>query len=260
MLLRAAGNGLYWKEVLRFVMKRMITIALVLAFSGFYAKTAHAAVSVKVPVLCRAGEDDGVYIAKMEALDDTLLETIREGLLYLKNTESGDFVMEFTEPGNYHYRVLQDEDSSGENIDDTAYAVDVYVSRNSDGTLFAEPVVYELNGDQKKTAIRFLNMPKEYYEEESESETEEPETGESEAEESETEKLETEPAPERETTAGGNGPGSNPDPGRGAGPGTESVRTMDQTPVVLFGVLLMLSGAAAAIIIGNIAGRRRKGA
>ncbi len=255
------------------MMKKMITIALVLAFSGFYAKAAHAAVSVRVPVLCRAKEEDDVYIAKLEALDDTLLETIREGLLYLKNTESGDFVMEFTEPGNYHYRVLQDKDSSsGENFDDTAFAVDVYVSRNDDGTLVAEPIVYEMNGNQKKTAIRFLNMPKEYYEKETESETneletnepgtEEPETEEPGTEELETVSPETEPGTERTPETGGDRPGNTPASGQGGGSGTGnvSVRTMDQTPVMLFGILLILSGAAAAVLIRSMAGRRKKGA
>ncbi len=249
------------------MMKKMITMALVLAFSGFYAKAAQAAVSVRVPVLCRANEDDGIYITKMEALDDTLLETIREGLLYLKNTESGDLVMEFTEPGNYHYRVLQDgELSSDENFDDTTFVVDVYVSRNSDGTLVAEPVVYEANGDQKKTAIRFLNMPTGYYEEETESETnvpetEEPETKEPESDEPETGRLETEPGTERETRPDGSRPDNNPGPGQGpgSGAGSVSVKTMDQTPVMLFGILLILSGAVAVIMTGSIIRRRRKG-
>ncbi len=234
-------------------MKKIMAIVLALTFSGFYADAACAAVSVKVPVLCEAEGDDDVYIAKMETLDDTLLETIREGLLYLKNTESGDFVMEFTEPGEYHYRVLQDkEGSSGNNFDDTAFAVDVYVSRNDDGTLVAEPVVYEMNGKEKKTAIRFLNMPKEYYEKETEtetpaSETEEPETG------------RRDPEPEIKDDIKPEGGGPSPSSGTGSGvPGT-SVRTLDQTPVVFFGVLLLVSGAAAAVLSGSVAANRRKG-
>ena len=227
-------------------MKKMITIALMLAFSGFCAETAHAAVSVRIPVLCKADEADDVYIAKMETLDDTLLETIREGLLYLKDTESGDFVMEFTEPGNYHYRVLQDEEaSSDKNFDKTAFAVDVYVSRNDDGTLVAEPVVYEVNGDKKETAIRFLNMPREYYEKETESETDEPET---ETDREEMSEAEIKPEPETDAKTDRNSPG----------PSSTSVRTLDQTPVLQFAVLLLLSGAGVVFCV--MAGRRRKGA
>ncbi len=225
-------------------MKKMMIIALALAFSGLGTEAVHAAVSVRVPVLCKADKADDVYIAKMEALDDTLLETIREGLLYLKDTQSGDFVMEFTEPGNYHYRVLQDgEESSGNNFDSTVYAVDVYVSRNEDGMLIAEPVVYEINGDKKETAIRFLNMPREYYERETESETQEPET----EAPGEKEGAKTPPA------AGSGRRGS------ASGSGGTSVRTLDSTPTALFELLFIFSGAAAAAVFHSLMKRLRKG-
>lgn len=145
-------------------MRKIIPIAIAVILTAFPVHAASGHVSVDVPVECEAYSDDHVHIVTAEPLDDGLEDTLKKGVLEFQGTGSGSLVLDFTKPGTYHYKVLQDADlSEHAYFDEDAYIMDVFVTRDEEGNLYAEPVLYKEGNNKKEVLIRFLNLPRGFY-------------------------------------------------------------------------------------------------
>lgn len=76
----------------------------------------------------------------------------------LENVTSGEFKINFTEPGNYFYKVYQEEGHKGlPYYDTTEYTVGIYVMYDEDENLYAKCVL-SIDGEaEKPLEIEFIN-------------------------------------------------------------------------------------------------------
>lgn len=114
-------------------------------------------VTVQLPVSC-VGKNTSETFEYLLSFENAEAQTVEKDTLRLKNGEEGSFTVTYTEPGTYHYTLSQKKGSdAGTAYDSTVYTIDVYVTENEDGTLFAEAVAYVQGNSGKKEKLDFVN-------------------------------------------------------------------------------------------------------
>lgn len=115
-------------------------------------------VSVQIPVYC-VGENTSEQFVYVIYSQDMQHQVIQTDTLQLHDGENGMFVIKYDYPGAYHYEVSQKiGNDANTTYDDTVYSVDVYVFENTDGSMYAEPVVYLKGDSDKKDGLHFMNV------------------------------------------------------------------------------------------------------
>ncbi len=121
------------------------------------AEAAEAPVTASIPVKCTGGNPLETFTVVME-METNENQNPDRLILRLKADEEGAFTIHYTYPGTYHYTISQTKGTeSGTTYDDTVYRVDMYVTEDENGTMYAEPVVYEKGSDEKKAELVFKN-------------------------------------------------------------------------------------------------------
>ena len=171
------------------------------AESGAGGKT----ITAQIPVSCTGTNTTEQFVFRLTG-ESSPFQTVENETLILKDKEKGFFRITYTYPGTYHYTVSQERGKDGATTyDDTVYCVDVYVTENEKGNLYADPVVYIEGESEKKAELSFFNEKKK---------------------------------PEKQSGQ------PEKDPGR---PGNMP-KTGDDTPLFLWVLLMVVSGAAGLII------------
>lgn len=214
--------------------RKIVSVLMACIFTGLSALTLHAAddtsVSTLLTVSCEAEDGDQNSVV-IEPVDEDYRYTIREDTLTFSGSETKSFVLDFTEPGSYYYKIRQSAASStSKYLDKTTHSVKVYVSWDSDGNLAAVPVIYQEGEREKELKIGFLNLPKAHYIE-NDDKNDKADAG----NDTESEEIITETEIKTDTEAE-----------TGANAGTD-VQTGDLTPVAEVWAILL--GAAAAMVI-----------
>lgn len=115
-------------------------------------------VTAKIPVSCVGKNTGEEFSYILSAEDDSGTQHIGTDHISLSDGETGSFTVTFSYPDTYRFKVWQEAGSDQETIyDDTFYHVDVYVTENGDGRLFAEPVIYKRTDASKSEDCKFLN-------------------------------------------------------------------------------------------------------
>jgi len=114
-------------------------------------------VSAYIPVSCTGKNTEEVFTYKLNS-ENMELQEIEKLSLSLKDGEEDVFIISYTCPGTYHYTITQNKGTDTKTkYDDTIYEVDVYITEDESGRLFAEPILYINGGTEKKEEASFVN-------------------------------------------------------------------------------------------------------
>ncbi len=140
------------------LVRRLILLPLLCLFLLFPVQTEAAeTVSARIPVSVTGGNPLETFTIVLD-METTELQTPDQLYLLLKAGEEGAFTIQYTYPGTYHYRILQEAGSDSTAVYDTSvYQVDVIVTEDENGVLYADPVVYAEGSSEKKAEITFDN-------------------------------------------------------------------------------------------------------
>ncbi len=150
------------------ILKRLCTaLLIVLSIIGMpvtsfasETKADEKAVTVRIPVSCTGINTTEEFIYELSG-ESTEFQIIESRTLTLKDKEKGEFCITYTYPGTYHYTVVQNKGSDSDTTyDNTVYHVDVYVTEDEKGNMYAEPVVYLQGESGKKAELSFTNEKK----------------------------------------------------------------------------------------------------
>lgn len=124
------------------------------------AEEKEKAVTVRIPVFCTGTNTTEGFIYELSG-ESMEFQTIESRTLTLRDKEKGEFRITYTYPGTYHYTVVQNKGSDSDTTyDGTVYYVDVYVTEDETGNMYAEPVVYLQGESGKKAELSFTNEKK----------------------------------------------------------------------------------------------------
>ncbi|MDO5811452.1 MAG: FctA domain-containing protein [Bacillota bacterium] len=115
-------------------------------------------ISVRIPVYCEQTNATETFHYQIQSTRSNHVK-LNSTEIDLKSNETKYFAIDFNYPGTYHFFVKQ---VSGNNqqikYDKSVYCVDVYVSENENGFLFAEPILYLKDSDAKVAQLHFKNI------------------------------------------------------------------------------------------------------
>ncbi len=114
-------------------------------------------VTARIPVSCSGGNplESLTFVMEMETKE---MQTPDQLMIRLKAEEEGAFTIHYAYPGTYHYRIRQETGKDSKTTyDSTVYEVDMFVTEDEKGVLYAEPVLYTKGSSEKKAEIRFKN-------------------------------------------------------------------------------------------------------
>ena len=135
----------------------LLSAAVCNSISVEAAETAEKSVTVSIPVSCEKVDSEETFQYQIKGASSEY-ETITTAELKLKSGEKGYFQISYNYPGNYYYTVRQMAGSDKKtNYDATEYQVDVCVTENEEGKLFAQPILYLKGEDVKKEELAFKN-------------------------------------------------------------------------------------------------------
>ncbi len=135
----------------------LLSAAVCNSISVEAAGTAEKSVTVSIPVSCEKVDSEETFQYQIKGASSEY-ETITTAELKLKSGEKGYFQISYNYPGNYYYTVRQMAGSDKKTTyDATEYQVDVCVTENEEGKLFAQPILYLKGEDEKKEKLAFKN-------------------------------------------------------------------------------------------------------
>lgn len=115
-------------------------------------------VTVMIPVTVEGKNTDETFTCVLD-MESTEFQTVETTKVTLRNGQGDVFQIRYTCPGTYSYTIRQEKGSDRyTTYDDTVYAVDVYVTEDEKGQLFAEPVVFIRGNDEKQEKVHFSNV------------------------------------------------------------------------------------------------------
>lgn len=142
-------------------MKKQKWICLLLiVFSLFSSIRVYAdtnAVTAKIPVRCSSEGSDATFVFQLIA-DTNEYQQIASDTLRISDGKEDVFLISYVCPGTYSYIVKQVFGSDANvTYDDTVYRVNVYVTEDDQGVMYAETIVYTDASSEKRDACSFVN-------------------------------------------------------------------------------------------------------
>ena len=149
----------YKKKIRMIMISFWIILCAAVAAAG-EVKAEEKKVTAKIPVSCTGENTDESFVCILEG-SHTEYENIASESLTLKDGEKDFFVIDYTYPGTYHYMIQQKKGTDSDTTyDDTVYNVDIYVTEDDSGAMFADPVIYMEGSTEKKAEAVFANKKK----------------------------------------------------------------------------------------------------
>ena len=150
------------KQVIIFAMMIMVLVNVIMynPVNVEAADYTEKSVIAKIPVSCAKIDSEETFEYQLKG-EPSEFEKIETTELKLKSGEKGYFQISYCYPGNYHYIISQKAGADKKTTYDTAeYQVDVCVTEDKDGKLFAQPILYQEGSEEKKAELKFYNIIK----------------------------------------------------------------------------------------------------
>ena len=113
-------------------------------------------ITAKIPVTCNAVQISDQFNYTITPLENAPVP--EKTSLTLKDGETGNFEISYTDPNTWHYEIKQEKGTSDIQYDTTIYKAIVMIGVREDGTLYSEVSISKEGSSSKSDSCEFDNI------------------------------------------------------------------------------------------------------